>query len=76
MVGLEVVFLAIIAEEQVRGYGARLMNHCKQQLKSEGIGYLLTYADNDAVGTYRSRWFIGFRDSDAAKNRLFCQAGV
>ena len=54
----EVVFLAIAQGEQVRGKGTRLMNHFKEYCKRElGIKYLLTYADNFAIGYFRKQGF-------------------
>ena len=46
----EIVFLAVISDQQVRGYGTRLMNQLKEHVKPEGIEYFLTYADNYAIG--------------------------
>lgn len=51
----EIAFCAITATEQVKGYGTRLMNHVKEQAKSEGILYFLTYADNYAIGYFRKQ---------------------
>jgi histone acetyltransferase len=42
----EIVFCAITSTEQVKGYGTRLMNQLKEHVKTEGIRYFLTYADN------------------------------
>jgi histone acetyltransferase len=54
----EVVFLAIAQGEQVRGKGTRLMNHFKEYCKRElGIKYLLTYADNFAIGYFKKQGF-------------------
>ena len=54
----EVVFLAIAQGEQVRGKGTRLMNHFKEYCKHElGIHYLLTYADNFAIGYFQKQGF-------------------
>ena len=54
----EVVFLAISTSEQVRGKGSRLMNHFKQYCKDElKINYLLTYADNFAIGYFKKQTF-------------------
>ena len=50
----EVVFLAVAAGEQVKGHGTRLMNHFKEYCKTHlGIRYLLTYADNFAIGYFK-----------------------
>lgn len=39
----------------MKGYGTRLMNHVKEQAKSEGLLYFLTYADNYAIGYFRKQ---------------------
>ena len=39
----------------MKGYGTRLMNHVKEQAKSEGTLYFLTYADNYAIGYFRKQ---------------------
>ena len=46
----EIAFLAVTATEQVKGYGTRLMNKYKEEMQRRGIEYLLTYADNYAIG--------------------------
>ena len=49
----EIAFCAITADEQVKGYGTRLMNHLKQHARDEdGLTHFLTYADNNAVGYF------------------------
>ncbi|VFQ97354.1 unnamed protein product [Cuscuta campestris] len=49
----EIAFCAITADEQVKGYGTRLMNHLKQFARDEdGLTHFLTYADNNAVGYF------------------------
>lgn len=49
----EIAFCAITADEQVRGYGTRLMNHLKQYARDmDGLTHFLTYADNNAVGYF------------------------
>ena len=72
----EIVFCAITATEQVKGYGTRLMNHLKEHVKTEDIHYFLTYADNYAIGYFkkqgfskqisqpRDRWFGFIKDYD------------
>lgn len=43
----EIVFCAIASSEQVRGYGAHLMNHLKDYVKtSSPVQHFLTYADS------------------------------
>lgn len=46
----EIAFLAVTATEQVKGYGTRLMNKYKAKMQDYGMEYLLTYADNYAIG--------------------------
>ena len=70
------MFCAITATEQVKGYGTRLMNHLKEHVKTEGVEYFLTYADNYAIGYFkkqgfsklismqRERWFGFIKDYD------------
>ncbi len=54
----EIVFLAIAAQEQVRGYGTRLMNHVKEYAKEhENLTHFLTYADNNAIGYFQKQGF-------------------
>lgn len=49
----EIAFCAIMADEQVKGYGTRLMNHLKQHARDvDGLTHFLTYADNNAVGYF------------------------
>lgn len=54
----EIVFCAISSTEQVRGYGAHLMNHLKDYVRaSSKIKYFLTYADNYAIGYFKKQGF-------------------
>ena len=54
----EIVFCAVSADEQVRGYGSRLMTRMKlQALRSEGVDHFLTYADNNAIGYFAKQGF-------------------
>ncbi|THF98121.1 hypothetical protein TEA_000513 [Camellia sinensis var. sinensis] len=49
----EIAFCAITADEQVKGYGTRLMNHLKQHARDvDRLTHFLTYADNNAVGYF------------------------
>lgn len=55
----EIAFCAITADEQVKGYGTRLMNHLKQYARDmDGLTHFLTYADNNAVGYFIKQ--VGF----------------
>jgi len=53
----EIVFCAITSTEQVKGYGTRVMNHLKEHVKTMGIEYFLTYADNYAIGYFKKQGF-------------------
>lgn len=53
----EIVFLAVTGNEQVRGYGTRLMNKYKEEMQRRGMEYLLTYADNYAIGYFKKQGF-------------------
>ncbi|OIW11279.1 hypothetical protein TanjilG_28370 [Lupinus angustifolius] len=54
----EIAFCAITADEQVKGYGTRLMNHLKQFARNlDGLTHFLTYADNNAVGYFIKQGF-------------------
>mmetsp|Transcript_6631 Transcript_6631/g.11975 ORF Transcript_6631/g.11975 Transcript_6631/m.11975 type:complete len:531 (+) Transcript_6631:127-1719(+) len=53
----EIAFLAISHNEQVRGYGTRLMAHTKEHAKEMGLDFLLTCADNAAVPYFKKQGF-------------------
>lgn len=54
----EIVFCAISSTEQVRGYGAHLMNHLKDYVKNTSkVRHFLTYADNYAIGYFKKQGF-------------------
>lgn len=54
----EIAFCAITSDEQVKGYGTRLMNHLKQHARDvDGLTHFLTYADNNAVGYFMKQGF-------------------
>ncbi len=53
----EIVFCAIKSSEQVKGYGTRIMNHLKEHVKTEGVEFFLTYADNYATGYFKKQGF-------------------
>lgn len=54
----EIVFCAISSTEQVRGYGAHMMNHLKDYVKATTpIMHFLTYADNYAIGYFKKQGF-------------------
>lgn len=54
----EIVFCAISSDQQVKGYGAHLMNHLKDYVKATSdVMYFLTYADNYAIGYFKKQGF-------------------
>ncbi|ORZ14175.1 hypothetical protein BCR42DRAFT_418214 [Absidia repens] len=54
----EIVFCAISSTEQVRGYGAHLMNHLKDYITTQtDMRHFLTYADNYATGYFKKQGF-------------------
>lgn len=56
----EIVFCAVSASDQVKGYGSFLMSHVKEKVKAETEGaveHFLTYADNYAVGYFKKQGF-------------------
>eukprot|EP00826_Nyctotherus_ovalis_P065034 TRINITY_DN9550_c0_g1_i10.p1 TRINITY_DN9550_c0_g1~~TRINITY_DN9550_c0_g1_i10.p1 ORF type:complete len:371 (+),score=108.58 TRINITY_DN9550_c0_g1_i10:213-1325(+) len=53
----EIAFLAITSTEQVKGYGTRLMNKLKSHLQKQSIRFMLTYADNNAIGYFKKQGF-------------------
>ncbi|CAI5437899.1 unnamed protein product [Caenorhabditis angaria] len=54
---VEIVFCAITANEQVKGYGTHLMNHCKDYQLQNKIMHLLTFADEFAIGYFTKQGF-------------------
>lgn len=53
----EIVFLAVEEQQKHRGLGTQIMNHLKEHVKTEGIKYFLTYADNTAIGYFVKQGF-------------------
>ncbi|CAL8068652.1 unnamed protein product [Calicophoron daubneyi] len=53
----EIVFCAVIFNEQVKGYGTQMMNHLKDYHIQHGIYHFLTYADSFATGYFRKQGF-------------------
>nr|VZI40596.1 unnamed protein product [Spirometra erinaceieuropaei] len=53
----EIVFCAVIFNEQVKGYGTQMMNHLKDYHTQHGIYHFLTYADSFATGYFRKQGF-------------------
>ncbi len=54
---VEIVFLAIMSDHQIKGFGTKLMNHLKMQLQKRGIDFLMTCADNLAIGYFKKQGF-------------------
>lgn len=54
---IEIVFCAITASHQVRGYGSRLMSHMKAWAQKHGFEHMLTYADDFAIGYFQRQGF-------------------
>ncbi|CAH8559238.1 unnamed protein product [Heterobilharzia americana] len=53
----EIVFCAVIFNEQVKGYGTQMMNHLKDYHVRHKIFHFLTYADSFATGYFRKQGF-------------------
>uniref|UniRef100_A0AC34Q0C7 Histone acetyltransferase n=1 Tax=Panagrolaimus sp. JU765 TaxID=591449 RepID=A0AC34Q0C7_9BILA len=54
----EIVFVAVHADHQVRGYGGYLMDHLKRiHVEQLGFPHLLTFADKNAIGYFRKQGF-------------------
>ena len=53
----EIAFQAITADEQIRGYGTRLMNKLKEEMQKRRINFQSTYADNLAIGYFKKQGF-------------------
>nr|GEU53909.1 histone acetyltransferase GCN5 isoform X1 [Tanacetum cinerariifolium] len=69
----EIAFCAITSDEQVKGYGTKLMNHLKQHPRDvDGLTHFLTYADNNAVGYFNKPGFT--KDIFLEKDRWHGQA--
>lgn len=55
---VEIVFCAVSALEQVKGYGAHIMAHLKDYVRaSSPVMHFLTYADNHAIGYFQKQGF-------------------
>lgn len=66
----EIAFCAVSANEQVKGYGARLMNQAKAAAVSrDDVTAFLTYADNNAVGYFAKQGFTSKVTLDPARWR-------
>jgi histone acetyltransferase len=54
---IEIVFLAVSPDEQLRGYGTYIMCQLKAQAIREKLHNLLTYADNSAIDYFKKQGF-------------------
>ncbi|KXG50305.1 Acyl-CoA N-acyltransferase [Penicillium griseofulvum] len=54
----EIVFCAVSADQQVKGYGAHIMAHLKDYVRATSpVMHFLTYADNYATGYFQKQGF-------------------
>jgi histone acetyltransferase len=53
----EVVFLAISSDSQIKGYGTILMNKLKSEMQLKDVSFLMTCADNLAIGYFQKQGF-------------------
>ena len=54
----EIVFCAVSASQQVKGYGAHIMVHLKDHVKATSpVTHFMTYADNYATGYFQKQGF-------------------
>ena len=53
----EIVFLAVMSERQIKGFGTKIMNELKTQMQVRGIRFLMTCADNLAIGYFQKQGF-------------------
>ncbi|UXI17890.1 N-lysine methyltransferase SETD8-like [Sarcoptes scabiei] len=53
----EIVFCAVSSDEQVKGYGTRMMNYLKDYHVNRGVYNFLTYADSYAIGYFKKQGF-------------------
>ena len=53
----EIVFLAVMSERQIKGFGTKIMNELKTQMQARGIRFLMTCADNLAIGYFQKQGF-------------------
>lgn len=55
---IEITFTAVSADYQTQGYGAHLMNHLKDYIRTTSkVEHLLAYADNSAIRWFRKQGF-------------------
>jgi histone acetyltransferase len=54
----EIVFCAVSSDQQIKGYGAHMMNHLKDYVRATSdVMHFLTYADNHAIGYFKKQGF-------------------
>ena len=54
---VEIAFLAITSEFQIRGMGTMVLNNLKTYMQREGINHFLTFADNFAIPFFQKQGF-------------------
>lgn len=50
---VEIVFLAISSDHQIKGFGTKLMNELKMRMQKRDYHFLMTCADNLAIGYFK-----------------------
>lgn len=53
----EIVFLAISSDHQIKGFGTILMNRLKSEMQARRIAFMMTCADNLAIGYFQKQGF-------------------
>ena len=53
----EIVFLAISSDQQIKGFGTILMNKLKTNMQDKSVAFLMTCADNLAIGYFQKQGF-------------------
>lgn len=53
----EIVFLAISSDHQIKGFGTVLMNQLKSEMQAREVSFLMTCADNLAIGYFQKQGF-------------------
>ncbi|CAG8709511.1 16306_t:CDS:2, partial [Racocetra fulgida] len=68
---IEIVFFAVDSDQQVKGYGTKLMNYFKDYIKDTfNITQFMVYADDFAVGFFRKN---GFTDEITLDQDIWAQ---
>ena len=64
----EIVFLAISSDHQIKGFGTVLMNQLKSEMQAKNVSFLMTCADNLAIGYFQKQ---GFHSSILMPSQLY-----